>query len=205
MPFPEPTDFTADRPRVFLAVLFGHEFKSRLATYQDALKERFKAMHWIPPENFHLTLKFFGETPLGKLIERILPRLRTLLADAPAFNVSFDGYGFFGSPGHPRVVYLHGTAPALQATAETVLKEFPDEKPRPFHPHLTLGKPLRKQSDDDRRANELIFGRWKVQGAQAIGLPKVSESARIVRLNLMESVFVGRTVHYEDRAEFRLG
>jgi 2'-5' RNA ligase len=204
MPFPEPTDFSAERPRVFLAVPFSHDFKNRLATYQDALKERFKAMHWIPPENFHLTLKFFGETPLGKLTERIMPRLRTLLADAPAFDVSFDGFGFFGTPNRPRVVYLHGTAPGLQATAETVLKEFPDEKPRPFKPHLTLGKPLRKQTPDDRRINEMMFTRWKMKGPETLDLPKVAESAHIVRLNLMESVFVGRAVHYADRAEFRL-
>ncbi len=205
MSYPEPTDFSADRPRVFLAVPFSDDFKRRLTTYQDALKERLKAMHWIPPENFHLTMKFFGEMPLGKLTERTLPRLRTLLEDVPTLDITFSGYGFFGTPTKPRVVYLHGEAPALLKTAEVILKEFPDERPRPFNAHLTMGKPLRQQVAVDRRANEMLFGRWKLKGAEAVGLPKVNASTRIMRLVLMESVFLGRAVHYQDRAEFRLG
>ena len=205
MPYAESTDFSADRPRVFLAVPFSDDFKQRLTTYQDALKERLKAMHWTPPENFHLTMKFFGEMPPGKLVERTLPRLRTLLEHVPTSDITFNTYGFFGTPTKPRVIYLHGNAPKLVETAEMVLKEFPDLHPRPFTAHLTMGKPLREQVEADRRANEMLLGRLKMKGAEAVGLPKVKASTRITRLTLMESVFIGRAVHYQDRAEFRLG
>ena len=205
MPYAEYSDFSADRPRVFLAVPFSDDFKQHLTAYQDALKESLKAMHWITPENFHITVKFFGEMPLGKLVERTIPRLRTLLEHVPASDTAFNTYGFFGTPTKPRVIYLHGNAPKLVETADMVLKEFPDLHPRQFHAHLTMAKPLRQQAAADRRANEMLLGRLKVKGAQAVGLPKVSESTRITRLVLMESVFIGRAVHYADRAEFRLG
>ncbi len=197
--------FSTETPRVFLAVPFSEDFKRRITTYQDALKARLKGMHWIAPANFHLTVKFFGETPLGKLSERILPKLEKLLAEAPEFELRFDGYGFFGSPRNPRVLYLHGEAPQLMATAEAVLKQFPDERPRPFHAHLTVAKALRKQAAADQRVNEELLRRWSEEGAESLGLPPVAASERITRLTLMESIFLGRAVRYDDRAEFRLG
>ena len=205
MPYAEHTDFAADRPRVFLAVPFSDDFKRTITTYQDALKERLKGMHWIPPENFHLTVKFFGEMPPGKLVERTIPRLRTILAHVPILDITFSGYGFFGTPTKPRVVYLHGEAPELLKIADVILKEFPDERPRPFNAHLTLAKPLRQQVAADRRANEMLFGRWKMKGAESVGLPKVKASTRITRLTLMETVFLGRAAHYQGRTEFLLG
>jgi len=205
MPYAEYSDFSADRPRVFLAVPFSDDFKKRLTAYQDALKDKLKAMHWVPPENFHLTMKFFGEMPLGKLVERTIPRLRTILEHVPVMDIAFNGFGFFGTPTKPRVIYLHGSAPKLVETAEMVLKEFPDLHPRPFHAHLTMAKPLRQQPLSEKRANEMLLGRLKMKGAEAVGLPKVSESTRVTRLTLMESVFIGRAVHYADRVEFRLG
>lgn len=205
MPYAEYSDFSADRPRVFLAVPFSDDFKKRLTVYQDTLKERLKAMHWIPPENFHITVKFYGEMPLGKLVERTVPRLRTLLEHVPVMDIAFNGFGFFGTPTKPRVIYLHGNAPKLNDTANAVLEEFPDLHPRPFNAHLTMAKPLRQQPLAEKRANEMLLGRLKMKGAEAVGLPKVSESTRITRLVLMESVFIGRAVHYADRVEFRLG
>jgi 2'-5' RNA ligase len=198
------TRFSSDNPRVFLAVPFSAGFQQRILGYQAALKSRFKAMHWIPQENFHLTVKFFGETPLAKLEGRILPRLDEFISGKPAFELSFQRFGWFGSPRQLRVLHLEGEAPGLMELAEAVLKEFPDERPRPFKAHLTLGKGLKRVEPQDAAANEVTLQQWQRNGPESVGLPRVDAAEHITRLVIMESMFAGRAVHYEERVEFSL-
>lgn len=198
------TRFSSDNPRVFLAVPFSESFQQDILGYQAALKARFKAMHWIPAENFHLTVKFFGETQLAKLEGRILPRLEQLISGKPSFELCFRSFGWFGRHRQLRVLHLEGEAAGLMELAQAVLKEFPDERPRPFKAHLTLGKGLKRMEPEDIAANEEALRKWQSGGPASIGLPSVDICERITRLVLMESVFVGRAVHYEERVEFPL-
>jgi RNA 2',3'-cyclic 3'-phosphodiesterase len=196
--------FSSDNPRVFLAVPFSESFQQTILGYQAVLRTRFKAMHWIPAENFHLTVKFFGETPLETLDRRILPRLEQLISGKPSFELCFKRFGWFGSPRQLRVLHLEGEAPGLMELAQAVLREFPDEKPRPFKAHLTLGKGQKRTEAQDTSANEELLRAWMSGGPAALGLPEVDICETITRLVLMESVFVGRAVRYEERVEFPL-
>ncbi len=198
------SDFSGAMPRVFLAVPFTPALKQRIVDYRRALEPAFANVHWIPPENYHLTVKFFGETKRDKLTERILPRLERVLQGRAAHELRFTGYGAFGGPRNLRVLHLHGESPELMALAEAVLAEFPDERPRPFRAHLTLGKPRRQLTREEQRANEDAMRRWQQDGPQALGLPAVDAAERIGRLVLMESVFTGRAVTYHDRVSFPL-
>lgn len=196
--------FSSDNPRVFLAVPFSEGFQQGILGYQAALKARFRAMHWIPAENFHLTVKFFGETPEEKLDGRILPRLEQLISVKPAFELCFKRFGWFGSPRQLRVLHLEGEAPGLMELAQAVLKEFPDERPRPYKAHLTLSKGQKRIEPQDTAANEEALRTWQGGGPASLGLPSVDICERITRLVLMESVFTGRAVHYEERVVFPL-
>jgi 2'-5' RNA ligase len=198
------TRFSSDNPRVFLAVPFSQGFQQRILGYQAALKSRFKAMHWIPPENFHLTVKFYGEKPLAEMDGRILPRLEELVTGKPAFDLAFQRYGWFGSLRQLRVLHLEGVAPGLMELAEAVLKEFPDANPRPFKAHLTLAKGLKRVEPQDVAANEETLRLWQRNGPESVGLPHVDAAEHITKLVIMESMFVGRAVHYEERVEFPL-
>jgi RNA 2',3'-cyclic 3'-phosphodiesterase len=198
------TRFSSDNPRVFLAVPFSESFQQGILGYQAALRSRFKAMHWIPAENFHLTVKFFGETLQEKLDKRILPRLEQLISAKPSFELCFKSFGWFGSHRQLRVLHLEGETPGLMELAGAVLREFPDERPRPFKAHLTLGKGQKRIEPQDIATNEELLRAWMSGGPAALGLPSVDICERITRLVLMESVFVGRAVHYEERAEFQL-
>jgi len=198
------SDFSGGRPRVFLAVPFSDAFKRRIANYRSALEPLFANVHWIPPENYHLTVKFFGETRLEKLTGRILPRLERVLESCPAHEMRFTGYGAFGGPRNLRVLYLNGESPELMALAGAVLEEFPDERPRPFRAHLTLGKPRRRLTREEQRINEDAVRRWRQDGPESLGLPPVDAAERIGRVVLMESVFTGRAVSYHERVDFPL-
>jgi 2'-5' RNA ligase len=102
------------------------------------------------------------------------------------------------------VLHLEGEAPGLMELAEAVLKEFPDANPRPFKAHLTLGKGLKRMEPQDAAANEVTLQQWQRNGPESVGLPRVDVAERITRLVVMESMFAGRAVHYEERVELPL-
>ncbi len=196
-------EFSSQEPRIFIAAPFKSSFIETVAEYQNAMKSVFRAVHWIPPENFHLTIKFFGETKLSK-IDNILRRAERVIEPFSELEIDFHDYGYFGSPRSPRVLYLKGNAPELTALAEAILKEFPDERYRPFRAHLTLGKFLKRQSAVDISHNEKLIRLWQERGAVSLGLPQVKTSTRIKELALMETIWIGRAVEYVARHHLKL-
>jgi 2'-5' RNA ligase len=55
---------------VFLALRFSRTTQERLHSIQQELKQYLFNWHFIPDQNFHLTLRFFGDTP-QEMINRI--------------------------------------------------------------------------------------------------------------------------------------
>ena len=99
-------------------------------------------MRWVPPERYHVTLRFLGDVPATRL-----PSVR-LAADAlarqTAFRVRFAGSGRF-PPRGPARVYWVGMDPApptrLHRTLDGALaREGFAPRRRPFRPHLTVGR-----------------------------------------------------------------
>ncbi len=195
--------YSSNEPRIFLAVPFEDSFKRQVIRYQAALKNTFQAVHWIPIENLHLTLKFFGETKLEK-VERILSELGSLLSEFKVHNIYFNDFGYFGTPRYPRVLFLKGESEPLIKLAESVLKRFPDKNFRPFRPHLTLGKFLKRQSQEEIEHNEKLLRAWQSGLSIDLGLPKVEIESQVAEVTLMETIFVGRAVKYEIRHKFSL-
>lgn len=103
---------------------------------------------WVAPAGYHLTLKFLGdvaEGQLGEMTARVGEQLGELARPA-APQLTLAGLGVFPGLHRPQVVFLGVASPAaelmdLQARLETCLAElgYPRD-PRPFHPHLTLGR-----------------------------------------------------------------
>ena len=147
------------------------EATERLREFAAELKREWagERIRWTRPENLHLTVEFFGETA-----EDEIPRLEAALAKAvgetPAFEMDIGGLGTFGSPRHPRVVWLGVESAglrALHAAAEAALREAGwTPEVRAFAPHLTLGRIERLK--DVRRFAETVARRreWSA-GKQA--------------------------------------
>jgi 2'-5' RNA ligase len=98
----------------------------------------------VPTENWHLTLRFLGETSTGQL-DTVRRDLRSANLGR-AFVLVFTGLGAFPSAGRARVLWLGTSAGAdslgsLAAAVEGVVGAagFPPEA-RPFKAHLTLGR-----------------------------------------------------------------
>ena len=101
-------------------------------------------INWVSPQNLHLTLKFFGDTP-NEEVDGILEALHQGAANFPPFSFTVEGCGTFGSARQPNVIWLGvRQAQALEELYHHVnhflapLGYEPDRKL--FTPHLTIGR-----------------------------------------------------------------
>jgi 2'-5' RNA ligase len=135
--------------RVFVAVPLDEETRHRLA---QLVRARVAIMPGrpVPPENWHLTLRFLGE-----LDDVGLDRLRAALDDADlgaAFQVRWGTLGAFPRSSRAGVLWigLEGDLDALHAMSDRVDEALegaghPPED-RPFRPHLTISR-MRPEED----------------------------------------------------------
>lgn len=166
------------RLRLFAAIEIPNELKVRLGEAQALLKRT--ALHaggasWTKPEQMHLTLRFFGGVPGGRVAE-ISARMQTALRGLGAFQLRSRGLGFFPNPERARVVWagLEGDLGRLGAAREAVENAVGQFAAEPaemkFAPHLTLarvkrlprGMPGALAAAATALAAE-IFGEWTVQ------------------------------------------
>lgn len=102
-------------------------------------------VRWVPMEQVHLTLAFLGEVPTERL-DALAERLREAAGSVAPFTVSYHGVGAFPDRGRPRVVWLgveQGAEPLGQlasAAREASRATGLEIDPKPFRPHLTLGR-----------------------------------------------------------------
>lgn len=131
--------------RLFVAVTVPPTPRAVLADGVAPLRQRYRAVRWTPPGNWHLTLAFLGETSTGE-------RLRAQVALASAARVAqpcaiaIDGrLGRFGD----RVLWAvvatpDGRLPVLALAVSAALRGTGlaiDD--RPFRAHLTLARARR--------------------------------------------------------------
>lgn len=133
--------------RTFIAIALPEPMLRQLAQVQRQLERQAppESVRWVKPEGIHLTLKFLGDTPVGKL-EAIRAALAAVASRASPCTFTVGGLGSFPNPRRPRVIWVGiqttaGELTALQRAVEAAMKPlgFPPEG-RDFTPHLTLGR-----------------------------------------------------------------
>lgn len=132
--------------RCFAAVaLDSPALVAALVKAQEGLRAAGAAAKWVPPANFHLTLKFLGDQEPAA-VEGALAALRRAANRTLPFEMALSGLGAFGDGGRPRVLWAGVTEGrgALEGLAEAVEREmaaagFAPEARR-FRPHLTLAR-----------------------------------------------------------------
>lgn len=131
-------------PRLFTALEIPRDATLSLSLLRGGLP----GARWIDVENYHLTLRFFGdiEGHVADEIANALDRIRR-----PAFTLTLSGVDAFGKK--PHSIYA-GVAPsaelfALQAEIERICQRLGlPADPRKFVPHVTLAR-LRNPSVGD--------------------------------------------------------
>lgn len=131
--------------RVFVSVPISDEVKHSLVEGLGAVRDCWRHVKWVSPENFHFTLKFLGDLE-AETAEKVRERLRTAFAGTKAFDVHLKGFGGFPSLHNPRILWCGVNAGqeklcALAHQAAHALDPLglPKEA-REFKPHLTVGR-----------------------------------------------------------------
>ena len=134
-----------DSLRLFIAISLPLTIKENLARLQKNLQASGANVKWVESKNFHLTLKFLGETPKTKCkpITRAIEEVGKAFS---SFELKITNLGTFPSRGRPKVVWAGlggngGQLVSLQASLEQKLAHlgFAPEN-RKYSPHLTLGR-----------------------------------------------------------------
>jgi 2'-5' RNA ligase len=132
--------------RLFVAVDLAEEVRGELGHLQGELKRQdLSYLRWVRPHGIHLTLKFLGETPAGR-VAAITKALTGAMGGRRWFRLALGAPGTFGSRRSPRVLWLDVIGDIeplqeLQTAVEKALAEvgFPPEERR-FSAHLTLAR-----------------------------------------------------------------
>lgn len=144
--------------RLFVALSVPAEVLRALAEVQRqfAAADQGRAIRWTPIDHTHLTLKFLGEASAAQ-VDEIAAALRAAVVAAQVgpFSLRMAGVGAFPDTRRPRVIWagLEGDMAALHALQESVERTlsplgFPTE-PRPFSPHLTIGRARKEANPSD--------------------------------------------------------
>ena len=151
--------------RLFAALPVPFDIAEGLARRQQGLP----GARWTPPENLHVTLRFFGEVSEAMAAD-LDAELATLGMDS--FDVALQGAGAFGDTDRVRAVWAgvvdSGPLRRLAAKCETAAKRC-GLKPeaRAYRPHVTLA--YLKRSIEPRAAawvqghNLLRSPPWRVR------------------------------------------
>lgn len=124
--------------RLFIALPLPWDVREQL----DRLRGGIPGARWTAPENFHLTLRFIGDTSETQAadIDDALARIAM-----PAFDLTLDGVGHFGHLQKARILWA-GVADCppllrLQRKVDTAMMRIglPADR-RKFAPHVTLAR-----------------------------------------------------------------
>ena len=133
--------------RLFIAIELPAYARQKIRRHVDTLRRELPEARasWTREENLHLTLKFFGDTPVEK-VEEMSQTLSVVANRMQPFEIELDGCGAFPPNGRPKVLWIAINDPsgnlrnlyeALEAAYATL--GFAQD-PRSFTPHLTIAR-----------------------------------------------------------------
>ena len=125
-------------PRLFVAIDFPEAVNRRLAALCSGLARA----RWLPPEQFHLTLRFIGEVDGGTFAD-VADGLSEVAC--PPFSLRLGGVGHFPPRGRPRVLWVgirvDDALSRLHGQIESRLRLLGiAPEGRKFAPHVTLAR-----------------------------------------------------------------
>lgn len=176
--------------RLFLAIDLPEKTKQKLEKQITSLKREYPQFNWVSPENFHITIHFFGEREDA---EKIKKRIENLLWNQQHFYLYSFNLDVFVK--NKLITYLtfkrekqiESLAYLIKSNFET--NSYLKEK---FIPHLTLAR-------GPKSSKQQYFALQRKLSRININISFVVE-----RLILFESILTGRRPVYKPIATFEL-
>jgi 2'-5' RNA ligase len=144
--------------RLFVAVDLDEAARAAIAAEQDRLRgvaAGGSSLRWVRPEHLHMTLVFLGEVAEQR-INAVIEAYAAPVAMQP-FDLAFSGIGTFPPRGAPRALWIAVSRGESDLTilqrliADRAREQRIALEPRPFSPHLTLGRWKDSRSTDRQR------------------------------------------------------
>ncbi len=125
--------------RLFVGIPLAHAVLSELSAVVSRLRSYSDGLRWMPPESWHITLQFLGNTT-AEQHDRLVSNLGEVHGASVPIHLSELGFFhrsgiFFAGIGvTPELAFLAGRV----ASATSHCGFVPES--RPFHPHITLAR-----------------------------------------------------------------
>ena len=137
--------------RLFTALELNAKVVANLTELLRRLQP-YAPIHWVHPQNMHVTLKYIGEWEVYR-VDEVVSALSGVRGPA-SLNVPLAGMGFFPNARHPRVFWVGAeNIPALRRLASNIDAQLQPlgiaPEVRPYFPHLTLGRIREGEALDD--------------------------------------------------------
>lgn len=168
--------------RLFLAINPPPQIKKDLAEQLAPFKREYPYFQWVPEENYHITISFFGDISLD---ERLMKAFEEATYDIPEF-LMYSGKADLLM--QPQKIILHLNF-RRDANLEKLVKRITDKK---FLPHLTFARyrlPSKQQ---------YLLIKKKIQSI------KLNVEFKVTKLYLFDSQMNNRKPLYKKMASFPL-
>ena len=146
--------------RAFLAIDIPEEIRTTLERHSRKWKKTAErsgaaSIRWVRSINWHLTLKFLGDTP-EPLVQQIIQVVEEAAKACAPFTLILNGTGAFPAPHRPRILWAGlkdqtGSLEGLNRHIQNGLAPLgiPEER-KAFHPHITIAR-IKKPGPGIRR------------------------------------------------------
>lgn len=184
--------------RIFAGIGFGEELGRDFAPWVKKLKktadQKEIGLKWTPPENYHVTLFFLGETAEEE-VPALAEKLEAAVAPFAGFELKLRGLGAFPSVENARVLYLDVQRSQnlleLQAAVAAALSGGVRDGDD-YLPHLTVSRLRNPKGVRDLLSpfRHVDLGRWAVKEVvlfESIQTGPFSVYKPLHRVPLMES------------------
>lgn len=176
--------------RLFLAVELPKKVKEELNIQLKGIKKEYPQFIWVDPENFHLTIHFFGER---NDVDNIKKKIKDIIWDQASFYLYSFILDVFVN--NKLVIYLtFYREKKIEELAEKIKSNFDGNLvvDRKFIPHLTLAR-------GPRSSKQQYFALKK-----RLEKTNIDISFSVKKVVLFESILIGSKPVYKKLAKFNL-
>lgn len=137
--------------RSFLAIELVDELKNSISKVENEFKKTGADIKYVPKENMHFTLKFFGDISENKA-EKIANIVSKTLRNYEPFIINIHGCGAFPNENHIKVIWIgadnNKTLTNLQKELDNEFSKIGFKKERNYKSHLTIGRMKSSKNKD---------------------------------------------------------
>lgn len=131
--------------RLFIAIPINDQWRQQLSQQMISLQSKLPFQKWTHPEDYHITLKFLGDTPVEQY-KRLSELLTHVAETTRPFQIALTQWGTFGPHASPSILWagVGGDLLPLMNLQQNIDNSMTElgflKENREFHPHLTIAR-----------------------------------------------------------------